>query len=315
MKYTIMGFQQGVLMGFGMGVDEALILRTIVDFWFTGKMKVKEIDGKDFFFLSYAFLVAELPILGIDRRQLANKLDKMIACGLLERSLEKTGTGTRAWFRIDEELYSALIETPVSLEAAPKEAAPKEDPLLAGRREVKEYFTRFYLLKAKEILGTDTTPEGHKLVPKWGAKEAALLVQDQKLWGTDGIKRFIRLFFSDQIQEVARFTRLYNKAGYSYTVFHGVLKNLVEHKIDIKEPCIECGMWRGHKPSCSCMVEANAERARELEEGLKAREELASIDLMAMFEDKVRKRGGDGSIPPSEESAESIPGADGDGAI
>ena len=45
MKFTIEGFSQKTAVALGLGVDELVILRWIVDFQSTGRMTHKIIDG------------------------------------------------------------------------------------------------------------------------------------------------------------------------------------------------------------------------------------------------------------------------------
>ena len=289
MKYTISGFQQSVLLAYGLGVDETIILRTIVDFWFSKKMDTKDFDGIEYFYLSYSFLVNELPILKIDRAQMYNKMMKFVECGLMNYQVERLGKGSKAYFTINEEMYMPLIQVPgTETLAKKKENNNFVDPVAAERTELKIYFFDLYLQKAKEITGSQLTPEGRLKNPTWAAKEASLLLKDWTAFGLDGMKRFMRLFFSDSVETISSFTRYQQKAGYSYVVFHGMLSKISILEQDAKDPCPECGRWRGHTLGCANDMAPvrRAEERAELEKELATRD-VDDIALVNMFNEKI----------------------------
>jgi hypothetical protein len=292
MKYTIAGFQQAILMTYGLGVDEAEILRCIVDFWFSKRMETKIIDGKEFFYLAYGFIQSELPILDIDRKQISNKMQKFVECGLMDYRVEKTARGTRVYFSIDEEVYLPLIEIPGERKVEAKEKTKYEDPAKVERGELKKYFEWLYELKAKECTGRDLSPEGKRYLPAWGAKQATMMLRLHTAHGAEALKRFMRLFFSDTINEIAQFTRYYRKAGYAFEVFNGCVPKLVLVSNDIKEPCRECGHWTGHAASCPVERQRLALLKSEAEQTLKEREENPEqydVDLVSMFHKEINK--------------------------
>ena len=108
MKYTIEGFSQQQLVKLGLDVTDVIILRWIVDFYNTDKMKKYEINGTHYFWIYYQTIVEELPILNIGKRTLARRLDKMVDCGLLKKYIDKKA-GNYTYFRLVEDVYLSLI--------------------------------------------------------------------------------------------------------------------------------------------------------------------------------------------------------------
>jgi hypothetical protein len=308
MKYTIAGFQQSVLLAYGLGVDEAEILRLIVDFWFSKKMETRIIEGREYFYLSYNFVANELPILGIDRRQVANKLQKFVACGLFFYRAERSGSGTKVFFSIDEDFYIPLVEIPGPEATKPEKKAGVMDPAKAERGEAKDYFFWLYLIKAGEITGSEFTAEGKSKNPMWGAKEASLLLKDYQQFGLVGLKRFMRLFFSDTVYDISQFTRYRTKAGYGYGVFHGSLAKLSVLDNDISEPCRNCGKWFGHATSCKVEVDHIARIKNDEDDALRYRTEHPEeydVDLVGLLESGIRDRANakarsPGGLPPTD---------------
>lgn len=288
MKYTIEGFQQKVLLLYGLDAEDAVLLRFIVDFYFSKKMEIKVQDNREWFWLTHKFTSDQLPILNMDKRKMAEKLLKMTECGLLDCHAEERGGRSVMWFSLNEDFYMPLVEIPQGETPKPEKKEKFVDPATEERREIKEYFRWLYLTKAIEVTGSDTSPEGRKLYPVWGAKESSLLLKDYTAFGKDALKRFMRIFFSDSDNEVAAFTRYRTKAGYGYSVFHGSLPKLSMNAGDAKEPCRECGHWKQHAARCS-VEKDNIKQYIEMVEQ-KDEHETRDIDLIGMFDRQVRLR-------------------------
>lgn len=109
MKYTIEGFSQEKLVEYGLDAKDAILLRWIVDFYNTGKMKIYELEGKRYFWVHYKTLIKEIPILNIKKRALATRMQKMCDCKLLEFYLEKTTQGTYTYYRFIENALEQLL--------------------------------------------------------------------------------------------------------------------------------------------------------------------------------------------------------------
>ena len=122
MKYTIEGFQQEVLVQYGLDSVDAIILRYIIDFFNTGKMNHKIIDNCIYFWVLYDSIINDLPILRIQSKiVIARRFDKYIKCDLLKKHVikgidtylcngkELTRNGTFTYFTIDSVIYETLV--------------------------------------------------------------------------------------------------------------------------------------------------------------------------------------------------------------
>jgi len=284
MRWTVEGFSQKVLLELGLDAVDAVLLRFVADFYLSGRMAKITIDEKEYFWLHYANILSELPIVKIDKRQLANKLDYMVDNGVMEKQVIRCGTGSKAYFRFNEDVFAAMVCSDEFLNKEklikPENAAIEK----VERSELKDIFFRYYGMKAVEIRGTTAKA-------MWGAKEASLLKADTAQLGMSEITRCMKLFFSDAVPEVVEFTRTKMKAGYSYSVFHGMLGKLGMSGITVKnEPCPDCGRWGSHLPDCPRCAEQRISKAVEDKEVASIKEGVASANISALFNAAVGKK-------------------------
>lgn len=115
MKYTILGLDQKLMCEWGFDLEDALILRYVIDICELPKMlKRKFDDGAEYTWIKYENLIEELPILGFGnnakttnpkkktknaKRMLWRKLQKLIAIGVLEHYQDRQG-GIYSYFRL-----------------------------------------------------------------------------------------------------------------------------------------------------------------------------------------------------------------------
>lgn len=109
MKYTIEGLQQSALLQLKLDSSDAVIIRFLIDFFNTKKMKKFEMEGVSYFWVNYKTIITEIPILGIGKAALANRFKKYVKCGLMQSYLEKSSQGTFTYFRFVENVYAGLI--------------------------------------------------------------------------------------------------------------------------------------------------------------------------------------------------------------
>jgi hypothetical protein len=108
MKYNICGFSQTELIKHGLDHSDALILQEIKDFYASGRMVTRDIDGKEYFWVKYKMLIDSLPVLGIKSRDaIYRRLMKMVACGVLEHQTVKRN-GTYSYFRFGKSMPALL---------------------------------------------------------------------------------------------------------------------------------------------------------------------------------------------------------------
>lgn len=69
-------------------MNDLLILKQIADFPNRKKITKILVDEKIFFWVSYKEIISELPILGIGKQALSDRLEKMVKLGVLEREIK-----------------------------------------------------------------------------------------------------------------------------------------------------------------------------------------------------------------------------------
>ncbi|NRT32415.1 hypothetical protein BJV38_005000 [Clostridium beijerinckii] len=110
MKYTIEGFSQQALIEFNLDEKDALILRYFIDFKDSGKMSMKIINNKPFYWLKSASLLEELPIMKISSNDvLKRRLNKLTECKVLEHEHVKVG-GRFAFYAVGENYYKLVTD-------------------------------------------------------------------------------------------------------------------------------------------------------------------------------------------------------------
>jgi hypothetical protein len=113
------------MMELGLDCVDAVILRWIVDFRDTGKMKRMLIDEGEFFWINYGTLIESVPITGITNKEvLARRMGKMCDCGLMLKHVEKSAQGTYTYFRFNAEVLESMLQptqksTPTRPESRP----------------------------------------------------------------------------------------------------------------------------------------------------------------------------------------------------
>lgn len=280
MRWTIEGFSQSALLELGLDAVDAVVLRFMADFYLSGRMSKITMNDQEYFWLHYANVIAEIPILRIDKRQLSNKIDYMVEARVLEKEVVRCGNGSKAYFRFVPETFAALVCSDEFIKISKKDKMDTSVEKLE-RSELKDLFARYYGIKAIEIRGTEAKP-------MWGAKEATLLKADSAQFGMGEMVRAMKLFFSDSVPEVTEFTRTKMKAGYSYSVFHGMMGKLTMASGSVtSEPCPECGMWSTHRMECSKRKDVvfNSEMLKKEMEQTK--EALSEIDISKLFNEAI----------------------------
>lgn len=113
MKFTMNGFNQRVLIEFGLDLKDAALLRYFVDFKDTNSMSMIIVDNKPYYWVKYDHLKEDLPILGINSNAvLRRRLKKLEDCKVLEHYHKLEG-GSFSYYGIGAN-YKALLEEEVS---------------------------------------------------------------------------------------------------------------------------------------------------------------------------------------------------------
>lgn len=91
MKVSIEGFDQSRAVELGLCVADVVLLRWFVDFSNTGAMEKRVIDGKEYFWISYEYVLQELPILKISKKTLYRCFKELVDKGILTHAFVKDG--------------------------------------------------------------------------------------------------------------------------------------------------------------------------------------------------------------------------------
>ncbi len=103
MKYTICGFSQDKLYEYQLDINDAMILRWLIDFAATGKMKKLIENNLIYYLVNYEAIICAFPIMGItSTKAIANRFEKYVKAGLLLKTIKKGGSfsGTATLFSI-----------------------------------------------------------------------------------------------------------------------------------------------------------------------------------------------------------------------
>lgn len=111
MKYTIMGFSQRQAQELRLDTTDLLILRWISDFAGTERIKKIMVDGKQYFWIQYAGLLSDLPILNMKKDTLYRRLTKLENKQVLERVTYREN-GTYSLYRFGIK-YAFLVDDAV----------------------------------------------------------------------------------------------------------------------------------------------------------------------------------------------------------
>jgi hypothetical protein len=108
-KFTIEGFSQPVLVGLGLNLADALILRWFVDFSQSGDMKMLIVDGRPFYWVHYQAVIDDLPCLEITNKEsLARRFRKLVDAGVLDLHIHTVG-GKYAYFAVNSVGFGPLV--------------------------------------------------------------------------------------------------------------------------------------------------------------------------------------------------------------
>lgn len=120
LRFSILGFAQERVMNvramngtkeLRLDVTDLLLLNQIADFPNRSSvMKIIE-DDKIFFWMAYSEILGELPILNLKKQALRDRMDKLVALGLLEKRIGKVSNMT--FFRLTDKYESLKYDTMV----------------------------------------------------------------------------------------------------------------------------------------------------------------------------------------------------------
>ena len=145
MKYTICGFNQQKLFDYKLDINDAQILRWLIDFAATGKMRKLIENNTVYYLVNYEAIICAFPIMGItSTKAIANRFEKYVNCGLLQKTVRKGGSfsGTATLFAITslvgDMIYDEKAEQNSSKETENKADSSKSDKKQTSCRKTEE---------------------------------------------------------------------------------------------------------------------------------------------------------------------------------
>lgn len=160
MKYTIHGFSQKHLVELGLGGDEAMVLRWFVDFQDAGRMRAFIQDNRVYYWISYAAVLEDLPIIGGSVKTMSRRFDKLVAAGILERIVINNGRPISC-FRIVETVYAPLVGDVIPVD---KIVQPKTELSSGNQDNLVQPETE--LSNARTELSSDLITKPYKTPPR-----------------------------------------------------------------------------------------------------------------------------------------------------
>lgn len=116
MKYTIMGFSQARLLALGLDTQDALTLDWFVTFQNSGRMQTMVIEGQIWYWVNYAGVLRDIPILGGSVKTISRRFDKLENAGVLDHVTLRKG-GTFSCYRLNKKVYTSLVDDQPELAA------------------------------------------------------------------------------------------------------------------------------------------------------------------------------------------------------
>ena len=114
MKYTISGFSQLAAVNFNLDSVDLHMLRWIVDFIDSNRMRSMTLDGEKYYWVSYQGLIDDLPILYLKKDAIYKRLKRMCELGILKKKTVFSG-GKFSYFTYGEN-FNELLKSYEELE-------------------------------------------------------------------------------------------------------------------------------------------------------------------------------------------------------
>ena len=114
MKYTISGFSQLAAVNFNLDSVDLHMLRWIVDFINSNRMRSMTLDGEKYYWVSYQGLIDDLPILYLKKDAIYKRLKRMCELGILKKKTVFSG-GKFSYFTYGEN-FNELLKSYEQLE-------------------------------------------------------------------------------------------------------------------------------------------------------------------------------------------------------
>lgn len=107
MQFSFLGFSVKKVMEFQLDVKDLAILRFFQDFMKSGKMNYEEVDGVNYYWISYKNISDEMPFLGLGKRTIMMRMLRLRDLGLLSHYTKKEG-GTFSYYTLGDKFNDLL---------------------------------------------------------------------------------------------------------------------------------------------------------------------------------------------------------------
>jgi hypothetical protein len=96
-------------------LKDATILDWMLKFHAEPKAKIKQINGSNYIWVSYAYIIAENPLLEIVNKQtMSRRIEKLITAGLLDRSID-LDEGNKTYFGLTQVAFDLFLRGEITL--------------------------------------------------------------------------------------------------------------------------------------------------------------------------------------------------------
>jgi hypothetical protein len=151
MKKTILGIDQKRAVALGIDLVDAVLISTIADKRKSKKSEKCEIDGDVYVWVNYKSIIEWLPILGIKKRALAIRLDRLVEKGFLKKHIKKE-EGNYTFFALchsDSKPVSTKVQrvchstdNPLSLELQTKSNRDKDTEIREKEKDITKVISK-----------------------------------------------------------------------------------------------------------------------------------------------------------------------------
>lgn len=127
MKFTMSGFSQQAALEFGLDTTDLYILRWIVDFMESGRMRVMFLDGEKYYWVSYQGIVDDMPLLYIKKDAVYKRLRHICDLKILKKKTVCAG-GKFSYYALGEKFEELLRFETVSNKSDKNKSDLNQDP-------------------------------------------------------------------------------------------------------------------------------------------------------------------------------------------
>lgn len=156
MKYNIMGFYQPRAVELGLDSNDLLVLRWFVDYRDTNKMRQIVINNKVFYWVNYATVLEELPVLKVSKQTLARRyFGNLVRANVLEHERVTEG-GCFSYY-----CYGLNYDTLVYLSGG---CVKNDDPMLKNTEGCVKNYTGGVLKITEQINNIYNTKQDNNIL-------------------------------------------------------------------------------------------------------------------------------------------------------